>query len=357
MRRFYLITAFIIFPLSLYNAQIRNINAMKGTWQGQWVNLYYGSNGSITTTISVNSSTNSAHGEWNVGGNILGQPRSPFSNDITLTETGFTANFTSSIWGNITGTGLYSGSYSGAAANCPNPNATNIAAVGTFNTTAINGTFSFNWYGTPITGTVSITKQNPVTPPSNPAANENPPRTINLSWTDNAANETGYRIERKTMPSGNWAQIGTVGSNIVSYQDASVLPETQYSYRIAGYSAATESEFSNDVTITTAAPVAIDKEHAIPSDFLLFQNFPNPFNPTTIIYFILPRQSYVTISVYNALGEFTETLINRNMPAGRHSVKFNGSSRASGVYIVKMNAVSSYSGAAFTDCKKMVLLK
>lgn len=357
MKKTLFFVALIILPLTALEAQIRNINAMKGTWQGQWVNLYYSSTGSITVTISVNGAANSAHGDWNVGGNILGQPRAPFSNDITLTGTGFTASFNSSIWGDITGTGLYSGSYSGSAANCPNPNATNIAAVGTFNTTSITGTFSFNWYGTPITGTVSITKQNPVAAPSNPSLNENPPRTVNLSWTDNASNETGYRIERKTMPAGNWAQIGTTAANTSSYQDATVLPETQYSYRIAGYSSSTESEFSNEINITTGAPVAIEKENAIPSDFLLFQNFPNPFNPSTIIYFNLPRQSNVTISVYNALGEFTETLISKNMPSGKHSVRFNGSFRASGVYIVKMNAVSAYSGATFTDCKKMVLLK
>lgn len=346
----------LLFFSSLTISQVKNINAMKGAWQGQWVNTYYQSSGSIAASFTVNAASNTAHGEWNVGGNILGELRGPFSTDITLTQTGFTANFISAIWGTITGTGLFTGAYSGSAANCPNPNATNIAAAGTFTPNTISGTFTFNWYGQPITGTVSMTKQFQLLDPSGLTVNENPAGTGNLNWTDNATNETGYRIERKVLPSGTWTQIATVAAGVHTYQNTGLSPETQYVYRVAAYNASTESEFSNEANLNTVV-VAVDKQKTIPSNFLLFQNYPNPFNPSTKIHYSLPRQSNVTISVYNMLGEFIKTLVSEQKGAGSYDIYFNGEGKPSGVYIVKMNAVSSASGVKFVDCKKMVLLK
>ncbi len=236
-------------------SQIKNLASMKGTWTGQWVNNHYLTNGNITVDISVNLVNNTAHGDWDVGGNILGQPRLPFSTDITLTDSGFTASFTSAIWGDISGSGLYTGAYSGTAVNCPNPNATSIAAVGSFNNKEINGTFTFIWYGTLINGTVKITKQNPINDPTNLILTENPPGTINLTWDDNASNEDGYRIEKKDPVTGKWAQIAAVGKDSTAYSDNNVIPDTVYTYRVAAFNSSTESEYSQEAKLKTVIPV------------------------------------------------------------------------------------------------------
>jgi plastocyanin len=72
--------------------------------------------------------------------------------------------------------------------------------------------------------------------------------------------------------------------------------------------------------------------------FRLEQNFPNPFNPTTIISFDIPFQAIVSITVYNLIGQKVATLVNENMTAGSYSKLWNASAIPSGVYIYRLQA-------------------
>jgi hypothetical protein len=106
-----------------------------------------------------------------------------------------------------------------------------------------------------------------------------------------------------------------------------------------------------DVTITKGA-----SETTLPRDFSLEQNHPNPFNPTTEISFSLPVTSQVRLDVFNIMGQKVTTLVDGSLPAGKHSVIWDGKSSAgetaaSGVYFYKIEA------ADFTDVKKMLLMK
>jgi photosystem II stability/assembly factor-like uncharacterized protein len=94
----------------------------------------------------------------------------------------------------------------------------------------------------------------------------------------------------------------------------------------------------------------------IPVEYSLMQNIPNPFNPSTIINYQLPSDNYVTIEVYNILGEEIATLVNEFQVAGLKSVTWNAPSLPSGVYYYKIAANAS-NGSAFIDVKKMILLK
>jgi len=89
----------------------------------------------------------------------------------------------------------------------------------------------------------------------------------------------------------------------------------------------------------------------LPDGIELQQNFPNPFNPSTTIEFSLPESEFVTLKVFNILGEVVAILVNDKLPAGYHTFRFDGSMRASGIYIYRIQA------GAHQQLRKMVLIK
>ena len=95
----------------------------------------------------------------------------------------------------------------------------------------------------------------------------------------------------------------------------------------------------------------------VPNKFELMQNFPNPFNPTTVISFALPFSSNVKIEAYNILGERVRELLNAQKTAGYYEVYFNATGLASGVYLYMIYAKSIDGKSEYRDTKKMLLLK
>jgi hypothetical protein len=87
------------------------------------------------------------------------------------------------------------------------------------------------------------------------------------------------------------------------------------------------------------------------SAYKLFDNYPNPFNPSTVIRFTIPVSGMVSLVVYNTLGEKVAVLINGNMNAGEHKVEFDASGLTSGVYFCELRT------GDFRSMKKMVLLR
>lgn len=88
-----------------------------------------------------------------------------------------------------------------------------------------------------------------------------------------------------------------------------------------------------------------------PDRFTLQQNFPNPFNPGTVINFSIPKSSNVSLTVYNSLGQKIAELVNAYLNQGSYSAKFSGTGIPSGIYFYRLETV----GRTFT--KKMMLLK
>lgn len=94
--------------------------------------------------------------------------------------------------------------------------------------------------------------------------------------------------------------------------------------------------------------------------FYLYNNYPNPFNPSTQIKFNIPEHSIVTLKVYNILGKEIATLLDKEMSPGNYSINWeakesNGLLLPSGVYLIRFNAKSS--NAHYTQYIKSVLLK
>ncbi len=95
----------------------------------------------------------------------------------------------------------------------------------------------------------------------------------------------------------------------------------------------------------------------IPEEYSLFSNYPNPFNPATVIRYALPFASNVNITVYNTLGQIVKEYYEGTKEAGYYSVNFNGENLSSGVYLYSINAVSVDGKQNFSAVKKMLLIK
>ena len=119
---------------------------------------------------------------------------------------------------------------------------------------------------------------------------------------------------------------------------------------------ASTPSFSSKTDFATGSVTAIDNELVIPQKFTLEQNYPNPFNPSTIIRFALPEASFVTLKIYNILGQVVKTLVNEQKNAGTYNVQWRGDNNfgvkvSSGTYIYRVIAGQNI------FVKKMVLLK
>ncbi|MDI6804317.1 MAG: T9SS type A sorting domain-containing protein [Bacteroidota bacterium] len=119
------------------------------------------------------------------------------------------------------------------------------------------------------------------------------------------------------------------------------------------------SIYGSVFNVSTFVNVQETQENKIPLYFNLEQNYPNPFNPSTTIHFSLPKESHVTLKVYNMLGQEVMTVLNEDKIAGRYDLKINGTLLASGVYFYRLVAGDPLlrSGQVFVSTKKFIFLK
>jgi aminopeptidase N len=110
---------------------------------------------------------------------------------------------------------------------------------------------------------------------------------------------------------------------------------------------------NNDIVLKTASlTVGINSaSNIIPEKFAVYQNYPNPFNPTTNIKFDIPKNSFVSLKVFDVLGKEVAVLINEVRNAGSYSVDWNASVYTSGVYFYKLESKD------FIETKRMLLIK
>ncbi len=168
---------------------------------------------------------------------------------------------------------------------------------------------------------------------------------------------TGYVDGMKIDSAGNLYCAGPTDIWIVSdsgkYLDKIPMPETPSNcawgdadrktlYITAGKSLYKIRLAATDVQIAAAQPV---------KSFQLFANYPNPFNPSTLIRYQLPVNCFATLKIYDILGKEVATLVNETQTAGNHTAMFNGSAFPSGVYFYTLRA------GTFMETKKLMLIK
>jgi hypothetical protein len=163
---------------------------------------------------------------------------------------------------------------------------------------------------------------------------------------------TGDTIPNFTMidyfkvsgPVGSWHKRSY---DLSAYAGKSIYFAVNYYIKDAGaFGTASDNVWIDHFTLTGKGFGGVE-----PVSYKLFQNFPNPFNPTTDISFSIAGDSRVTINIYNTVGQQVKQLVNADYKKGTYTVNFDGTDLASGVYFYKINA------GDFTEKKKMVLVK
>ena len=183
-----------------------------------------------------------------------------------------------------------------------------------------------------------------------------------LQWkTATEVNNYGFEIERSlssenTYSNGtdDWEKIGFVSGNgnsnsgkQYSFFDNSPAGGSEFCYRLKQIDFNGKFKYSEILTV-----------RYYPSGFELYQNYPNPFNPVTTVKFSIPIRGFVTIDVFNLLGEKVAVILNRECEVGIHEIEFSAAGISSGVYFYEINAYSEdLSIQKFHETKRMLYLK
>lgn len=171
---------------------------------------------------------------------------------------------------------------------------------------------------------------------------------ILLKWrTETEVSNYGFEIQRQTYGHSEWKRIGFVAGNgnsnspkNYSFTDGNPMNGSRFNYRLKQIDTDGKYEFSDVIEV-----------EIVPEDFVLYQNYPNPFNPYTKIRYQLPKESEVSIKIYDVLGAEVISLVNETQGPGYYEVEINGSDLPSGTYMFRMIA------GDFVEAKKMVLMK
>ena len=177
--------------------------------------------------------------------------------------------------------------------------------------------------------------------------------TVILTWaTATEVNNYGFEIERQahistTLSVTGWEKIGFVSGNGNSntpksygFDDKSI-ESGKYSYRLKQIDNDGQFEYSKEIEVDLGTP----------ETFTVSQNYPNPFNPSTVIKYKLSGSIFVTLKIYDTIGNEIATLVNEQKDAGSYEVKFDGSTLSSGMYVYQLTAGN------FVITKKMILMK
>jgi hypothetical protein len=169
---------------------------------------------------------------------------------------------------------------------------------------------------------------------------------VTLKWsTATELNNNGFEVQKQSA--GEFVTIGFVKgkgttSEVQNYSFTdSKLSVGKYAYRLKQVDFDGSFEYSNVVNVDLTAPTV----------FALEQNYPNPFNPSTTITYSIPQNSFVTIKVYDIIGNEVATLVNQTQSAGKYDIRFDASNLGTGVYLYSIKTDN------FTSTKKMILMK
>jgi hypothetical protein len=181
---------------------------------------------------------------------------------------------------------------------------------------------------------------------------------VKLNWsTITEVNNYGFYVERRKENEQNFYEVkdgfipghgSTLEPQSYSFVDNTITEVGTYYYRLRQVDNDGLLNYSSPISVTIST-LGVDEQ--LPLTYKLEQNYPNPFNPVTTIKYSLPSKSFVSLKVYNLLGNEVATLVNSYQDEGYKNVKFDGSNLSSGIYIYKIKAGN------YSEVKRMLLVR
>ncbi|MDT3695240.1 MAG: T9SS type A sorting domain-containing protein [Ignavibacterium sp.] len=175
---------------------------------------------------------------------------------------------------------------------------------------------------------------------------------VTLNWiTATELNNHGFEIEY-SINNQDFSKIGFVpGSGTTSEMKS-------YSFVVQNISAGVQYYRLKQVDFNGSSTIynSIEVTGPMPDNFILYQNHPNPFNPSTTISFYLSVEADVTIKLFNMLGQEITKISEGSFQAGVHNIDFDAQNLSSGAYIYSLET-SAANGVSFKSTKKMLLLR
>ena len=192
---------------------------------------------------------------------------------------------------------------------------------------------------------------------------------IKLNWLQNTeADLFEYILYRDTVTGFDITKDKIIyrGSENYFSDLLSMLTAKQYYYKVT----AIDSQMNQSAASAEVAVILVGVEPIVKNnDYLLYHNYPNPFNPATKIGYHIKERAYIKLMVYDIKGELISVLVNGEQSAGYHEVEFNTSgarneqiekeygSFASGIYLYRIEVINENNIPVYSDMKKMILLK
>jgi hypothetical protein len=182
-----------------------------------------------------------------------------------------------------------------------------------------------------------------------------------FTW-ESAVLAESYELEVRngTSSSSDIIYAATVPDTMYAFPaDSQLTGNETYFWRVRGKNGSGTGLWTDYEFFVTEMVTSTEEGINGPNDFTLSQNYPNPFNPTTNISYGLPQTAHVEIKVYDMAGREVAEVVNRNQSAGFHTVQFDASSLASGVYVYRLTAASGEvaGNTMYTLTRKMTLIK
>jgi photosystem II stability/assembly factor-like uncharacterized protein len=173
-----------------------------------------------------------------------------------------------------------------------------------------------------------------------------------LNW-EEYTEITNYTVQLSTNQNfNNLIDTANINTNSYTVPIGKLQSYTTYYWRVRGNGQTGPTDWSDIWSFTTSNSIGINYiSSSIPAEYKLYSNYPNPFNPVTKIKFDLPKKSFTSLIIFDALGRTVETLVNTELKEGSYEYAWSADKYNSGVYFVRIV------NDKYVETRKMVLIK